>query len=279
MTGPDVQAANDAPATVNLDELEAHARKMHHRQMIRRAFVAVVVLAIIGAVTAISFPVYKQISTEWTLGGAGFRVDWDLNWDNWMTGGVSSVNFKGDPFLFSFSGNPSAGGAHDPDLLRLLRLQHLQSLKLDECDVSEAGLAALSSLHELKDLSLMRMHQFRYGSALSGLKDGCLVPLQGLTQLENLTLSGNRITDKGLELIAHLPNLTTLDLDATDVSDAGLVTLQSMKSLKAVRLGGTRVTPEGVKKLEAAIPGIEVDMQVDQAVAQGLMSWRKNHPQ
>src|SRR5947208_1114360 len=105
MPGPDLHstkdapAAIDAPAAVDLDELEAHARKMQHRQMIRRSLVVVVVLAILGVVTAISFPVYKQISTEWTLGGAGFRVDWDLNSENWMTGGVSSVDFKGGLFL------------------------------------------------------------------------------------------------------------------------------------------------------------------------------------
>jgi Leucine Rich repeat len=278
MTGPDVQPANDPPAAVNLDELESHARKMHHRQMIRRGIVVVVILAILGVITAVSFPMYKQITTEWTLGGAGFRVDWDLNSDNWMTGGVTSVQFKGDPFLVTFTGSPSQPHRHDPDLITLSKLRHLQSLKLEECDVSEVGLSALSALHELKDLSLMRLHQFRYGSALSGLKDSCLVPLQGLTELENLSLSGNRITDKGLELIAHLPNLSTLDLDATDVTDAGIGSLQSMKNLKAVRLGGTRVTPEGVKKLQAAIPGIDVDMQIDQTIAHAVMTWRRDHP-
>jgi hypothetical protein len=275
MSGPDVQAANDAPATVNLDELEAHARKMHHRQMIRRALVVVAVLAILGAVTAISFPVYKELSTQWTLGGSGFRVDWDLNSDNWMTGGVTSVDFKGDPFLVAFTGNPSQPHRHDPDLITLSRLRHLQSLRLDECDVSEEGLSALSALHELKQFSLMRLHQFRYGSLLPGLKDSCLVPLQGLTQLQHLSLSGNRITDKGLELIAHLPNLETLDLDATDVTDAGIDSLQSMKNLKSIRLGGSRVTPEGVKKLQEAIPGIDVDMQIDQTIARELMNRRR----
>jgi hypothetical protein len=275
MPGPDVHPTNDAPAAVDLDELAAHARKMHHRQMIRRALVVVVVLAIVGAATAISFPVYKQLSTEWTLGSNGFRVDWDLNLENWMTGGVTAVEFKGGPF---FIGTASAANTHDPDLVTLSKLLHLQSLKLEECDVSEKGLSALSALHELKDLSLVRLHQFRYGSGFSGLKDSCLVPLQGLTQLEHLSLSGNRITDKGLELIAHLPNLETLDLDATDVSDAGIASLQSMKNLKVIRLGGTRVTPEGVKKLQEAIPGIDVDMQIDQAVAHELMNWRRNQP-
>jgi Leucine Rich repeat len=270
MTGPDVHSANDTPAAVNLDELEAHARKMHYRQMIRRGIVVVIVLAMLGAVTAISFPVYKQISTEWTIGGAGFRVNWDLNSENWLTGGVTSVAY-GQSGFFTRS--------HDLDLITLSRLLHLQSLKLDECDVSEEGLTALSALPELKELSLMRLLHIRYGASVSGLKDSCLVPVQGLTQLQNLTLSGNRITDKGLEFIAHLPNLVSLDLDATDVSDAGLVTLQSMESLKMIRLGGTRVTPEGVKKLKAAIPGIEVDMQIDQETAQGLMSWRRNHSQ
>jgi hypothetical protein len=62
------------------------------------------------------------------------------------------------------------------------------------------------------------------------------------------------------------------------VSDAGIVSLQSMKNLKVIRLGGTHVTPEGVKKLQEAIPGIEIDMQIEQAVAQALMSWRRSHP-
>ena len=38
---------------------------------------------------------------------------------------------------------------------------------------------------------------------------------------------------------------------------------------------GSRVTPEGVKKLQAAIPGIEIDMQIDPEVAHALMSWRR----
>jgi hypothetical protein len=248
---------------------------MQRRQTIRRGIVVLVVLAIVAAVTAVSFPVYKQLSTEWTLGASGFRVDWDLNADNWMTGGVSSVGYRGGVF---FIGTPSVANTHDPDLVTLSKLLHLQSLKLEECDVSEEGLSALSVLHELRDLSLVRLHQFRYGGGFSGLKDSCLVPLQGLTYLEQLSLSGNRITDKGLELIAHLPNLATLDLDATDVTDAGIVSLQSMKNLKAIRLGGTRVTPEGVKRLQEAIPGIDVDMQIDQATAQALMSWRRNNP-
>ncbi len=192
-----------------------------------------------------------------------------------MTGGVSAVECKGGLF---FVGTSSAAGTYDPCLVTLSKLLHLQSLKLDECDVSEAGLSALSALHELRAFSLVRLHQFRYGGGFSGLTDSCLVPLQGLTQIEQLSLSGNRITDKGLELIAHLPNLATLDLDATDVSDAGIVSLQSMKNLKAIRLGGTHVTPEGVKKLQEAIPGIDVDMQIDQVIARELMNLRRNHP-
>jgi Leucine Rich repeat len=270
MPGPELHPTNDAPAAVDLDQLAAHARRMHHRQITRRALVVLVVLAILGAVTAISFPVYKQISTEWTLGSSGFRVDWDLNSENWMTGGVSRVEFKGD---FSFWAH-----AHDTDLVTLSQLFHLDSLKLKECNVSEEGLSALSVLRELKDLDLSRLEHLRHGGGPTGLKDSCLVPLQGLTQLQDLTLTGNRITDKGLDLIAHLPNLETLELDATDVSDAGIVSLQSMKHLKAVRLGGTHVTPEGVKKLQESFPGIDIDMQIDQVVARELMNRRKDHP-
>ena len=56
--------------------------------------------------------------------------------------------------------------------------------------------------------------------------DGCVASLRGLTRLETLSLSGNRITDKGLAKIAELhPALEDLDLDATDVTDAGLASL------------------------------------------------------
>jgi hypothetical protein len=48
-----------------------------------------------------------------------------------------------------------------------------------------------------------------------------------------------------------------------------------MKNLKSVRLGGSRVTPEGVKKLQEAIPGIDVDMQIDQNIARELMNQRR----
>ena len=48
-----------------------------------------------------------------------------------------------------------------------------------------------------------------------------------------MTLSGNRITDDGLAMIARMPDLEELDLDATDVTDAGLVHLQALKNSRA----------------------------------------------
>ena len=126
-------------------------------------------------------------------------------------------------------------------------------------------------------MSLARLNHLRYGSPDTELSDACLIPLQGLSQLQSLTLSGNRITDDGLALIAGIPELETLDLDATDVTDAGLVHLQGLKKLKSLSLGGTLVTPQGAKMLQSALPGLEVNFDISPEVERNLKQSRRKH--
>jgi hypothetical protein len=256
----------EASPEVDLVKRAEYARKMHRRQMTRRGIIAFVVLSIVGAVTAVSMPVYHQVSTLWFLKSSGFRVDWQLDADNWLTGGLSSVSFSPRGF--------STPRMLDQEMKELVKLWHLESLNLSECNVSESSLTALAGLVELKELNLTRMDQYRYGGP-EGLSDNCLQPLQAMTRLETLTLSGNRITDEGLAMIAGLPKLEYLILDATDVTDAGLKHLEGMKNLKSVSLGATLVTPEGIKKLQRAIPGLEVDLHVDAQVERQVKNFRE----
>jgi hypothetical protein len=236
--------------------------------MMRRTIVLVSVVGILFGAGLFAVPVLRQMTIHWSLRSSGFMVDWQLDGENWTTGGVTAVAYKQN-----YWGNHP--GDYDADLLILPSLWNLESLQLAECNVTEKGLASLRSLGQLRELSLMRLSHIRYGGGLQGLSDDCLIPIQNLTNLETLTLTGNRITDTGLAKLAGLAKLEALDLDATDVTDAGLVHLQALRQLKTVGLAGTGVTPEGVKKLKSVLPELDIDLAMEPTLADQLRSWRR----
>jgi hypothetical protein len=226
---------------------------MHHRQMVRRTLVIVFIVVLLVAVGLVGVPVMRQITTHWSLRAAGFAVDWQLDSENWLDGGVTGVSYKQHYWTNTLQ-------TADADLLVLPKLWNVESLNLGECDVTEKGLAPLASLRQLKELSLLRLSHMRYGGGAQGLSDACLVPIKGLTNLQSLASS-----------------LEMLDLDATDVTDAGLHHLYPLKGLKTLSLAGTSVTPEGIKALQAAIPGLEVDLGMDPQLADQVRIWRRQN--
>jgi internalin A len=83
-----------------------------------------------------------------------------------------------------------------------------------------------------------------------------LAALKGLTTLD---LSGTRVTNAGLKEVAALKGLTTLRLsDNSRVTDAGLKELAALKGLTTLRLGESGVTAEGVAQLKKALPNCSV---------------------
>ena len=269
-TASGMRSPVDPIAERQLAERSLHARRMHHRQLFRRSLITVLMVGVVAGLTFILYPVMRHLRTSWYLSSSGLIVGWSIDQENWTSGGVSSVDHSNRNWFT----HPI-----DPYLKFLPDLLHLQTLNLSECDVSEKGLAALAPLGELRELNLSRLNQFRYGTEVQGMGDGCVASIRGLTRLETLSLSGNRITDKGLAMIAvQHPALEYLDLDATDVSDAGLEALLSLKRLKSVHLGGTLMTPEGVKSLQAAKPGLEIELHVDPEVERHLSAWRDRKP-
>jgi hypothetical protein len=269
MAGADSLAPGDAIPVVDAAERARDARRMHRRQIIRRGVITGLIVAIVGLLTVVAVPVAHQLRESWLLEAAGFSVAWQIDEDNWMSGGVTSVNYRQRSSWLS--------GSRDPELRILPTLLNVESLSLSECAVTEQGLDSLRGLKHLKGLNLMRLGHLRYGSPLTGLSDACLIPIQGLTQLHDLDLAGNRITDDGLALIARMPNLESLDLTATDVTDAGLVHLRALKKLTSLSLGGTRVTPQGARALQSALPGLEVNFDIDQELDRILKQWRRDH--
>ncbi len=75
-----------------------------------------------------------------------------------------------------------------------------------------------------------------------------LLPIK--KQLVWLNLSGKKIRDTILTVIAQLTNLTRLQLDYTAITDKGLVSLQSLVNLQYLNLVGTTVTTQGVTQLK-----------------------------
>ncbi len=76
--------------------------------------------------------------------------------------------------------------------------------------------------------------------------------LAHLPEITYLHLEDTQITDEGLIHIAHLTKLETLDLSRTAITDKGLRHLARMRSLKELWLEQTDVGPElrGIEKIE-----------------------------
>ena len=88
--------------------------------------------------------------------------------------------------------------------------------------------------------------------------DNDLASVRQFASLDRLTLPPS-ITDAGLRQLEGLPNLTSLDLQNTQVTDQGLVVLKTMPKLAQVYLHGSKVTPEGEKALQAALPQLTIE--------------------
>jgi len=113
-------------------------------------------------------------------------------------------------------------------------------------DASVAPLKDVTSLIELR---------------LGGTKitDASLALVKSLPHLQVLGLELTGVTDAGVENLASLSNLTSLNLYGTPVTDAALVHLQGMKHLRNVYLWQTQVTDDGTKKLQDALPGLNIN--------------------
>jgi hypothetical protein len=76
-----------------------------------------------------------------------------------------------------------------------------------------------------------------------------------LTALENLTLSGTQVSDRGMVSLKKLPNLRKLDLSRTIVTDPGLLELQGLGQLKELVLVGSLANGAALK---AVLPHLKV---------------------
>ncbi|HEX5102281.1 MAG TPA: hypothetical protein VFV87_00620 [Pirellulaceae bacterium] len=84
--------------------------------------------------------------------------------------------------------------------------------------------------------------------------DRGLAPLGHMQELRSLTIEACDITDKTLEAIADLPNLQDVTLRGVAVTDQGLAHLWKLPNLTSLTLDFTLVTPKAVKAFQNGRP-------------------------
>ncbi len=153
----------------------------------------------------------------------------------------------------------------DDDMLQVLApLKHLRTLSLFGRKISGIGLRDLAHLGELKSLDLSR----------SQVTDEGLKVVSQFESLEVLKLeTAEHITLAGIEYLAALKNLRTLDLQVTGataawakqissfpqlqnvdlrenpIGDAGIESIVKLLDLRGLGLDGTDITDKGVRRL------------------------------
>lgn len=95
----------------------------------------------------------------------------------------------------------------------------------------------------------------------TAITDNSVSIVKEMPNLVRLNLSKTSVTDKALSHLNDLEELRVLNLYGTQVTDKGLNQLKGLKNLEAVYLWQSKATPKGAKALEAAIPGVKVNLK------------------
>jgi hypothetical protein len=128
------------------------------------------------------------------------------------------------------------------DLIAVMRERRIASLEANGL-ITDAALARIAGLDHVKSLNLGGSRE---------LTDDGLQHLARMPQLEHLNLSeypGGKLTDRGLEVLQHLPNLRGFEMTwQAGITDAGAANLRYCEKLESVNLMGS---PTGDGAIEA----------------------------
>ncbi|MFK7844776.1 MAG: c-type cytochrome domain-containing protein [Rhodothermales bacterium] len=94
----------------------------------------------------------------------------------------------------------------------------------------------------------------------SSVTDAGMTHLKSLKNLSKLHLEKTAVTDDGLAHLSNLERLEYLNLYGTAVSDNGLEHLKTLTNLSALYLWQSSATKAGAEKLQAAIPGLDINL-------------------
>jgi hypothetical protein len=97
----------------------------------------------------------------------------------------------------------------------------------------------------------------------TGVTDDLLERVGRCSDLRELRLARNPITDAGLVHLKGLTNLSRLGLGETPISDEGLIHLAKLPSLRSLDLYRTRITKRGLRTLCTDLPKVDVAIDPD----------------
>lgn len=157
----------------------------------------------------------------------------------WMVASAQETVISKDEDAASSSRSITLNDGTRQDFEHLDLPSDARRIYLRNCDINDISLKRLEGLTQLQYLSLE-------GSKIKG--DGLEV-LKSLPALKSLSLNGTKITDESLTHLHGAKNLTILLLNDTDVSDDGTTTLALLPRLEWLYLNRTKVTDASMKKL------------------------------
>ncbi|MGH7136470.1 MAG: leucine-rich repeat domain-containing protein, partial [Pirellulales bacterium] len=152
-------------------------------------------------------------------------------------------------------------------LVHLKELKKLKTLSLDSTDVGEADLAHLEPLQSLERLRLYTKHNTT---------DVAAEHLSRLKSLRDLT-DHLYVTDKGVALLARMPQLEQLLLNGEGVTDASGASIGSMQSLKWLWFQDCQITDATLEAI-ADLPNLEFLMLSHTRVTGDGFSHLRNTP-
>jgi hypothetical protein len=117
-------------------------------------------------------------------------------------------------------------------------------------DVKADSAVKLTQMRQFKPDDLQALFLYEVG-------DTDLDSIAHLTGLEELYLSGPRLTDAALSGISTLTNLKQIYLYQTVITDRGLMHLQRLPKLKGLTSSGNSITDEGLAVFKRTIPGMK----------------------
>ena len=155
--------------------------------------------------------------------------------------------------------SPVPAYAIDSTENRITPRRHLTDSEWDHLinEMKERRITALDAKGLMTDTVLARIAELEHVTALNlggsrQLSDDGLLHLARMPQLEHLDLNeypGGRLTDRGLEVLRHLPNLRTFEMTwQRGITDAGVANLRFCDQLERVDLMGS---PTGDGAIEA----------------------------
>ena len=126
-------------------------------------------------------------------------------------------------------------------------------LSINFVNIKQFDKSMLEALYNIKDQVVnLRMTNMP-------IKDNDLIKLMPFKNLSTLQIEKSDITDEGMAIIGKITSLELLNIYGTQITDSGLANLKSCKNLKTIYLWKTNTTHAGMANLQKALPALKIE--------------------